>query len=418
MVHPPQNSCAAPREDHALSVTEAQQRILDIITPVSERETVTLHDSLGRISAHAIRAPLKVPPYDNSAMDGYALRGGDLPAEDQRELRVTGTAMAGAPFTGRVKSGECVRIMTGGLIPEGCDTVVMQEKVVRRDDSIVIGPGHTPGEHVRHAGEDIAQHDSVIAAGKRLGPADLGVLASLGFVQCEVLRRPRVAFFSTGDELRPVGEPLASGCHYDSNRYTLYGLLQQLGVSVIDLGIVPDQRDALRETLLRAAAQADIVITSGGVSVGEADFVRDSLGAVGEIHFWRVGMKPGRPFAFGRINQAWFFGLPGNPVSAMVAFLQFVQPALRRLMGEHRTQAYHLNVPCATALKKSPGRTEFQRGILQTDASGRSVVRSTGAQGSAILSSMSKANCFIVLPADCGDLPAGSLVDVQLFTLL
>lgn len=412
------DSCAAPGEHRALSVADAQRRILDLITPLRERETVSLHGSLGRINAQPIRAPLDVPPHDNSAMDGYALRGADLPAAGQCELGVIGSAMAGAPFEGVVKPGECVRIMTGGLIPAGCDTVVMQEDVIREGERAVIGPGHKRGEHVRHAGEDIARHDIVIPAGKRLGPADLGVLASLGFVQCEVLHRPRVAFFSTGDELRPVGEPLSSGCHYDSNRYTLYGLLNQLGVSAIDLGIVPDQRDALRETLLRAAAQADVIITSGGVSVGEADFVRESLGAVGEIHFWRVGMKPGRPFAFGRIDQAWFFGLPGNPVSTMVGFLQFAQPALRRLMGEQRTQGYRLEVPCASALKKSPGRMEFQRGILETDAEGRSVVRSTGAQGSAILSSMSKANCFIVLPAECGDLPAGSLVEVQVFALL
>ncbi len=411
-------SCAAPETEQVLSVAEAQQRILSSLPPLTAQETVGLYDSLGRITAHAVRAPRDVPPFDNSAMDGYALRGTDLPAEGERELRIVGTVLAGKPYDRVVDAGECVRIMTGGVLPEGTDSVIMQENVIRYDDIAVIRAGHKTGEHVRHAGEDIAQHDSVIAAGKRLGPADLGVLASLGFTHCEVLRRPRVAYFSTGDELRPVGEPLSTGCLYDSSRYTLYGLLQQLGVIPIDLGIVPDQRQALRDTLLRAAAEADVVVSTGGVSVGEADFVRDTLGAVGEIHFWRVGMKPGRPFAFGRIKRTWFFGLPGNPVSTMVTFLQFVQPALRHLMGEQRTQTYRLRVPCVSPLNKTPGRMEFQRGILESDADGHAVVRSTGMQGSAILSSMSKANCFIVLPAACGDLPAGALVEVQIFTLL
>lgn len=415
---PPAASCAAPEARHILSVDEAQRRILSLLPPITERETVGLYDSLGRITAHAVRAPRDVPPFDNSAMDGYALRGADIPAEGERELRIVGTVLAGKPYARALGAGECVRIMTGGVLPEGADSVIMQEEVVRIDDIAVIRAGHKPGEHVRHAGEDIAQHDPVIDAGKRLAPADLGVLASLGFTHCEVLRRPRVAYFSTGDELRPLGEPLSTGCLYDSSRYTLYGLLQQLGVVPVDLGIVPDQRQALRDTLLRAAAEADVVISTGGVSVGEADFVRDTLGAVGEIHFWRVGMKPGRPFAFGRIEQTWFFGLPGNPVSTMVTFLQFVQPALRHLMGEQRTHGYRLRVPCITALKKAPGRMEFQRGILTSDADGQAVVRSTGAQGSAILSSMSKANCFIVLPAECGDLPAGAVVEVQIFTLL
>ncbi|MEK7322265.1 MAG: gephyrin-like molybdotransferase Glp [Pseudomonadota bacterium] len=397
---------------------EARQRILNLLPPLTERETVGLYDSLGRITAHAVRAPRDVPPFDNSAMDGYALRGADIPAEGQRELRIVGTVLAGKPYDRLVDAGACVRIMTGGVLPEGTDSVIMQEDVIRLDDIAVVGAGHKTGNHVRHAGEDIAQHDLVISAGKRLGPADLGVLASLGFTHCEVVRRPRVAYFSTGDELRPVGEPLSTGCLYDSSRYTLYGLLHQLGVMPIDLGIVPDQRQALRDTLLRAAAEADVIISTGGVSVGEADFVRDTLGAVGEIHFWRVGMKPGRPFAFGRIEQAWFFGLPGNPVSTMVTFLQFVQPALRHLMGEQRAHGHRLRVPCITTLKKAPGRMEFQRGILESTADGHAVVRSTGAQGSAILSSMSKANCFIVLPAECGDLPAGSLVEIQVFTLL
>lgn len=411
-----QDGCAAP--ERALSVAEAQQRIVELITPLAEYEPVALYDALGRIAAHTIRAPIDVPPFDNSAMDGYALRGAELPAEGQRELHVVATVLAGRPYDGALAAGECVRIMTGGVLPAGADTVVMQEQAVAHGDVVYIDAGHVPGHHVRHVGEDIAKHDLVVGAGKRLGPADLGVLASLGVVQLDVVRRPRVAFFATGDELRPVGEPLTTGTLYDSNSYTVHGLLRQLGLAPLGYGIVPDRRDALRDVLLRAAAEADVIISTGGVSVGEADFVRDTLGTVGEIHFWRVGMKPGRPFAFGRIGTTWFFGLPGNPVSTMATFLQFVQPALRRLMGERQTGLARLRVPCVTALKKAPGRAEFQRGILEHDASGAAVVRSTGAQGSAILSSMSKANCFIVLPADCGDVAAGSLVDVQPFALL
>ena len=409
------DSCAAP--EHAVTVAEARQRILALIAPLAARETVRLADGLHRVTALPIRAPIDVPPYDNSAMDGYAVHSADLPAEQQRELHVVGTALAGAPYAGTVGPGECVRIMTGAVLPAGADTVVMQEEATRHGDAIFIAAGHRPGNHVRHAGEDLARHDLVIAAGKRLTPADLGVLASLGAVQVEVVRRPRVAFFSTGDELKPVGEPLTAGALYDSNRYTVWGLLTELGADIVDLGIVPARREALRDTLLRAAS-ADFIISTGGVSVGDADFVRETLGRVGEIHFWRVGMKPGRPFAFGRIDRAWFFGLPGNPVSTMATFLQFVQPALRRLMGEQPAPPLRLRVPCADALKKTPGRMEFQRGVVDVDAAGAAVVRSTGAQGSAILSSMSKANCFIVLPAECGDVAPGTLVDVQMFALM
>lgn len=417
MTEADQQSCAAPT-DRALSVTEARERVVGFILPLTDVEPVLLQDSLGRVTAHAVRAPIDVPPYDNSAMDGYAVRSADLVNEGVTELHVIGTVLAGRPYEGAVQARECVRIMTGGAMPAGTDTVIMQEQVLRRGDIACVNAGHQAGEHVRHAGEDIAQHDIVIPAGKRIGPADLGVLASIGLLQLDVVRRPRVAVLSTGDELRPVGEPLCTGCLYDSNSHTLTGLLGQLGVRAQNYGIIPDKRDALRESLLKAASETDIILSSGGVSVGEADFVRDTLGTVGEIHFWRVAMKPGRPFAFGRIGTTWFFGLPGNPVSTMATFMQFVQPALRKLMGEQRHRLTELTVPCASALKKAPGRTEFQRGILESDDDGRTRVRSTGAQGSAILSSMSKANCFIVLPAECGDVPAGSQVTVQPFTWL
>lgn len=411
------DSCAAT-EKRALSVAEAQQRIRSLIEPLAAHESIALREALGRVTACAVHSPIDVPPHDNSAMDGYAVRGSDLPTDGRREFRVVGTVFAGRPYTGVLQAGECVRIMTGGVMPDGADTVIMQEDVQRHGDITYIGGGHKPGSHVRHIGEDIAKHDVVIGAGKRIGPADLGVLASLGTAQLDVVRRPRVVFFATGDELRPVGEPLSAGCLYDSNSYTLHGQLTQLGLEPRSFGIVPDQREALNTSLQRAAAEADLIISTGGVSVGEADFVRDILQTLGEIHLWRVAMKPGRPFAFGRVDRAWFFGLPGNPVSTMATFLQFVQPALRRLMGEQPLLPFRFKLRCVHVLKKTPGRIEFQRGIMETDNEGNTVVRSTGAQGSAILSSMSKANCFIVLPAECGDIAAGSIVDVQPFALL
>jgi len=370
---------------------------------------------LGRILGENLHAPFDVPPWDNSAMDGYAVRSQDLPGARQCRLAVVGTALAGRPFNGEVLPGQCVRIMTGAMIPHGCDTVVMQEQAIREGDVITVGAGHSSGQHVRRAGNDLATGQTVLSAGRRISPANLGVLASLGIAQVTVIRRPRIAYFSTGDELCTLGQALDAGMIYDSNRYALYGMLQQTGVEAVELDIVRDKRDALQLALTRAAADADAVITTGGVSVGDADFVRDVLAELGEVHFWKVGVKPGRPFAFGRIGRAWFFGLPGNPVSTMVSYYQFVQPALRRLMGEDSAPPLQFKVTCVTALNKSPGRMEFQRGILELNAVGETVVRSSGGQASNILSSMSEANCFIVLPAEWGDVPAGTLVEVQPF---
>jgi len=411
-----QDTCIDPGERDALSVANARQRILSTIQALGDSERIPLKASLGRVLGTDLSAPFNIPPWDNSAMDGYAVRSDDLPSAGQRRLTVIGTAMAGVPFNGEVTAGQCIRIMTGGVIPRGCDTVIMQEQVTREGKVITIGEGHSAGQHVRRAGDDLSAGQRILGSGRRLTPADLGLLASLGIAHVSVARRPRVAFFSTGDELRAVGEALEEGTIYDSNRYALFAMLHQTGVEPLELGVVRDKRDALQSAITRAAAQADAVITTGGVSVGDADFVRDSLSTLGEVHFWKVGVKPGRPFAFGRIGQAWFFGLPGNPVSTMVTYYQFVQPALRRLMGEETPPPLQFKVTCISPLKKAPGRLEFQRGILETNESGETVVRSTGGQGSNILSSMSMANCFIVLPAEWGDVPAGSLVEVQPFT--
>ncbi len=400
----------------ALSVGEAQARITAAITPVRGSEKLALRSALGRVLAEDVRSPIDVPAHTNSAMDGYALNSADLPAEAMTELAIVGTTYAGRPFDGTVERGQCVRIMTGAPLPKGADTVVMQEDVEHDADGARIGSGHKPGQHVRPAGEDVAAGHVVLKAGKRILPSELGLLASLGVAEVKVRRRLRVAFFSTGDELRSIGEILRDGEIYDSNRYTLYGMLARLGVEIIDMGVVRDDRQATRNAFEQAAEDADVIITSGGVSVGEADYVKETLDAIGQVDFWQIAIKPGRPLAFGRVGAALFFGLPGNPVSVMVTFYQFVEPALRRMMGQADADAAPtFKVRCATTLKKSRGRTEFQRAVLERDADGQLVVRSTGAQGSGLLHSMSLANCFVVLPADLDVVEPGTWVEVQPF---
>jgi molybdopterin molybdotransferase len=347
-------------------------------------------------------------------MDGYALRSADLKPEAEVALRVAGTAFAGKPFTGTVGAGQAVRIMTGGIMPPECDTVVMQERVKAEGDRVIIPGGQQKGQNVRLAGSDIRADAVVFTRGQLVRPAELGMIASLGIGEVSVFRRLRVAFFSTGDELVAIGSPLGPGQIYDSNRYTLYGLLTRLGVDVMDMGVIRDDPAAIEAAFKQAAEAADVVITSGGVSVGEADFVKQLLAKLGDVLFWKIAMKPGRPLAYGKIGAAHFFGLPGNPVSAMVTFYQFVRDALLVLMGvPDPAPLPMLKALCTTAIKKAPGRTEFQRGILSRGPDGQWTVRVTGDQGSAILSSMSQANCFIILPDAQGNTPAGTTVDVQ-----
>jgi len=396
------------------SVEQARARIMALVTPLTTRERLPVRAALGRVLAEDIISSVNVPPYANSAMDGYALRGADL-AGDTTTLYVIGTALAGIPYNGIVEPSTCVRIMTGAVLPDEADTVLMQEQVQRSGEEIIVQGTHNVGENVRHIGEDIAFGSVVLAAGRRLMPSDLGQIASLGVGEVSVYRRLRVAFFSTGDELRSIGEPLAAGQIYDSNRYTLYGMLTRLGAEVIDMGVIPDQRLRIEAAFQDAVQAADVVITSGGVSVGEADYVKETLDRLGNVDFWKIAMKPGKPLAFGKVQQALFFGLPGNPVSVMATFYQFVLPSLRHLMGEPAAATLTIKVPCTQALKKKPGRTDFQRGLLVRNAGGELVVDSTGLQGSHVLSSMSRANFFIVLPAECGDVPAGTLVEVQPF---
>lgn len=348
-------------------------------------------------------------------MDGYALAGSSLPAEGIREFPIVGTALAGARQAIDCQAGECVRIMTGAAMPHGTDTVVMQEQAEVSEAGVRIDARHRTGQNVRLAGEDIAAGSKVFPSGRRLRAADLGVLASLGFGELAVLRRPRVAFFSTGDELRSIGQPLAEGEIYDSNRYTLHAMLTEVGVDLIDMGVVGDDPDALARAFDIAAEVADVVVTSGGVSVGEADYTKAILADRGQMSFWTIAMKPGRPLTFGHLGNAVFFGLPGNPVAVMLTFQQFVQPALRYLAGCGWPQPLVLPATSAVDLRKRPGRYEFVRGILERDAENRLLVRPAGAQGSGILTSMSRANCLILLEESCAGVTAGQTVQVQPF---
>jgi molybdopterin molybdotransferase len=304
--------------------------------------------------------------------------------------------------------------MTGGVVPAGADTIVMQEHVKSAGDRVTIGGGHRKGQNLRRAGEDLKAGEPALRKGRRLRPAEIGLIASLGIPEVEVYRNLRVAFFSTGDELVSIGTVPKEGQIYDSNRYTIHSMLERLGCEVLDMGVVRDDPVLLEQAFMRAAGAADVVITSGGVSVGEADFVKELLNKLGEVVFWKIAMKPGRPLAYGRVGEAHFFGLPGNPVSVMVTFYQFVREALLKLTGEEPVQPVPtFQVPCTSNLKKAPGRTEFQRGILSRGTDGQWSVRVTGEQGSGILRSMSEANCFIVLPTEQGNVAAGTLVQVQ-----
>jgi molybdopterin molybdotransferase len=398
-----------------LGVAEARQAMLNRLTPITGRECVTVRNALGRVLAADVIAPCNVPAHNNSAMDGYAVRFSDLSGEAEVTLDVVGSAFAGKPFSGIVSSGQAVRIMTGAPIPQGADTIVVQEVARSADGRVWIPPGQLARQNVRRAGEDLVAGGIAIPAGKACGPAELGLIASLGIAEVAVYRRLRVAFFSTGDELASIGKPLAPGEVYDSNRYTLFGVLSRLGCEMLDMGVIRDDPDSLEVAFSSAAENADVILTSGGVSVGEADFVRELVNRLGEVAFWKINIKPGRPMAFGRVGNAWMFGLPGNPVAVMVTYYQFVHEALLKLSGvTPLPDPVLFAAVCTDAIAKRPGRREFLRGRLSR-ADGRLCVTLTGAQGSGVLKSMSDADCFIVLPEDCGDVPAGASVLVQSF---
>jgi len=421
MTRKKQSSCADPYEPDAISVDQARRRIFADIEPLKGIQKLDLRSSLQRYLAEDIISPIDVPSHINSAMDGYAIRGDDLPSQDHQTYNVIGTAFAGQPFKGECQKGEVIRIMTGGVMPNGTDTVIMQEQVEAIDEEhIQLMPQHKAGQNVRQAGEDIAKGSVVLSAGKKISAADLGILASLGLSEVRVYRRPRVAFFSTGDELRSIGESLGEGEIYDSNRYTLFAMLKELNVEILDMGVIGDTREAIREAFISASEMADVVITSGGVSVGEADFIKPTLKELGNTNFWKISMKPGRPLTFGQLNKdiggAWFFGLPGNPVAVMVTFLQFVKPAITYLACGSIEKPITLSAQCTSKLYKRSGRTEFQRGIFEQADNGQLGVKRTGKQGSGILTSMSIANCFIHLPEDSDGAEVGDIVEVLPFS--
>ncbi len=401
-------SCMDEYDPNAMSVQQARDFIQQFISPITATEKLSVRDSLGRFLAQEVVSPNNVPNHNNSAMDGFAFKY----TNGIKLIKIIGTAFAGKPFAGVVKASECVKIMTGAVLPEGCDTVVMQERTVNKGEYINLLDVPSQGANVRLAGEDLKEGQVVLTKGHQLQAADLGLIASLGLSEVMVYRLLKVAFFSTGDELVNVGNPLAQGQIYDSNRYTIYGMLKRLGVQIVDFGAIPDQPDLLESTLLKAANENDVVITSGGVSIGEADYMKTLLRKHGEVLFWKINMKPGRPLAYGKVNQTHYFGLPGNPVSAMVTFYQFVRQALLILMGGVAKPFPMFQVECTEHIKKAKGRTEFQRGILY-EVDGLWKVKPLPNQGSGILSSMSQANCFIVLNEELGDCLPGTIVNIQ-----
>ncbi|WP_298827780.1 gephyrin-like molybdotransferase Glp [uncultured Piscinibacter sp.] len=412
-------SCVSGYDPNALPVAQAQEFISRLVPRVQAVEMLPIRSALGRVLARDIVSPIDVPAHDNSAMDGYALRGADLSADGDSVLQVAGTGFAGAQFDGTVGPGQCVRIMTGAVMPAGLDTVVPQEFARVESDRVSVPAGVVrPGDNRRLAGEDLARGEAALKAGRLLRPADLGLLASLGQAEVPVWRRLRVAFFSTGDELRSIGEPLDEGCVYDSNRYTLWGMLQRLGVDLLDMGVVRDDPAALESAFRHAAENADAVITSGGVSVGEADHTKQVMKALGDVLFWRIAMRPGRPMAIGRItsrgHDAILFGLPGNPVAVMVTFYAFVRDALLAMSGASPQPLPMLRAASTQAIRKKAGRTEYQRGIVSRSETGWQV-EITGSQGSGILRSMSVANGLVVLDHEQGNVARGDLVDVLPF---
>jgi molybdopterin molybdotransferase len=411
-----EHDCCTEKQSRLLSLEEALGRMLKTILPIQGTEQVPLKQSLGRILAKDVYSTIDLPPFQNSAMDGYALRAEDL--RTASTLQVVGTAWAGQPYSAPLSSGECVRIFTGAALPEGAGAVVIQEHVRREGDQIRVVRKPEPGENIRPCGEELKTGERLLAEGKHIGPAEMGLLASIGLPSIPVRRKLRVAFFATGDELRSIAEPLAFGEIHDSNRYVLDALLTGLGIETIDLGVVQDDKEAIRCTLLEASNQADAVITSGGASVGDADFITEVTREIGLIDFWKVAIKPGKPFAFGRINSSLFFGLPGNPVSMMVTFQQLARPALLQLMGKPMVEPLRLQAVCTNRLHKQPGRQEFQRGIYRRTPNGGFTVAGVICQGASHMTSMSLANCFIVLPVENSGVEAGQTVEIEPFDFL
>ena len=422
MTHPPSLADIAAQleayDPQALPANEVLNFLDHLVSPVQDQESVDIFSALGRVTAQDVISPIHVPPHDNSAMDGFAFAGDQLSDTQSLSLKVVGTALAGKAWEGTVKAGECVKIMTGAIMPSGLNTVVPQELCqIKSNDGIEIPAGLLKaGDNRRLCGEDIRQGLPALLKGALITPAAAGLLASLGVPHVSVVRRLRVAYFSTGDEILSLGEAPREGAVYDSNRYTVHGMLQALGCEMIDMGVVKDDSELLEQAFNKAAEQADAIITSGGVSVGEADFTKAMMKKLGDVVFWKIAMRPGRPMAVGRIQKgqrsAVLFGLPGNPVAVMVTFLAFVKPALLKMMGSTATPLPMLKAKTQEVLRKKPGRTEYQRGIVSRNAQGELQVITTGNQGSGVLSSMVQANGLIVLSHQQGTAQLGDWVDV------
>jgi molybdopterin molybdotransferase len=396
-----------------LPIQSAISNMLKQVIPVMESEQIELEEALGRVLAEDVVSTINVPPNDNSAMDGYAMRCQDL--TDTNQLQLMGTALAGRPFKEAVLAGQCIRIMTGAVIPIGADSVVMQENTEIRDNSVVFKQIPELGNSIRKAGEDIQQGQVVVNKGTKLTPAYLALIASVGIAEISVTRLIKVGLITTGDELTPPGQPLSEGAIYESNRYALSALLNTLPVVLFNFGIVKDDKVDLKAVFEQAGSHCDLVLSCGGVSVGDADYVKEILDEIGTINFWKVAIKPGKPFAFGQLGNAIFCGLPGNPVSSYVTFEKLVTPVLQKLSGQKYLPTPHFVAKAACLIKKRPGREDYQRGIFYRDEYGKLWVKPNGKQGSGIMSSIANANCYIVLDQDAGDMKQGEAVNIQPF---
>jgi molybdopterin molybdotransferase len=367
-----------------------------------------------RIAAMDVLANVSLPPFRSSAMDGYAVCAKHQHGVAPIEIPVSGESFAGHPYAGTVDPGACVRIFTGAAMPDELDTVVIQEDCEVIEGGIRVGVDISRGDNVRMVGHDVVKGEVIVNQGQCLTPFDIGWLAACGHAEVTVTARPKVAIFSTGDELREPGSSLMAGQIYDSNRYLMSALLASLPVEVKDLGALPDDKDATTQALRAAAQQADILITSGGVSVGDADYVTTVLQEIGELEIWRLNIKPGKPLAYGRVGDCRFFGLPGNPVSTIVTFLLIASPAIMRMCGANHQEPATQSAILSEAIQHRPGREEYQRGNVTNHEDG-TTVQVTGDQSSNRLASFSSANCLIRIPKDSGDLAAGTKVSVLPF---
>lgn len=406
-----------PEHASLLTLEAAKLRVLNLCTCLGHVEAVEIDAALGRVVLQPPPSLCDLPNFRNSAMDGYAFSSQDISGDSPFSMRIVGQSMAGHPYSGLLNVGECVRITTGAVLPPEADTVVIQEEAQKQGDTIVLTQPFKTDQNVRHQGEDLLSGSTLLNAGKVIGAADIALLAACGLSEISVSRKINIGIAATGDELEQIGQTLRNGQIYDSNSHLIRALLNSPCFSVTSLGIIRDDINHLGAFFEQHADRFDVLITSGGVSVGDADYVKEGLSDYGMMDFWKIAIKPGKPLAFGRIKQAWFFGLPGNPVAVAATLENIVLPALMNLCGASPSQKLRLKALCLSDLRKSPGRMEFQRGVLRQDKDGNLTVHSSGHQGSHILSSLSQANCFIVLESESRGIKAGTEVWVEPFNL-